>query len=54
MCASAGNGVLELVEKRKIARKNKNFSESDNLRDIILEKGFAVKDEGDGFILEKK
>ena len=36
--------ILKLVEERKTARDNKNWSESDRLRDIIKEKGYLVED----------
>ena len=40
--------VLKLVEERKQARKEKNWAESDRLRDLIKEKGYEVKDTKDG------
>ena len=40
--------VLELVEQRKQARVDKNWTESDRLRDLIKEKGYSVKDTKDG------
>ena len=40
--------ILELVEQRKKARKEKNWAESDRLRDLIVEKGYSVKDTKDG------
>ena len=40
--------VLELVELRKQARTNKNWTESDRLRDLIKEKGYSVKDTKEG------
>ncbi len=36
--------ILKLVEERKMARDNKNWGESDRLRDIIKEKGYLVED----------
>ena len=36
--------ILELVEKRKEARKNKDWNESDRLRDEIQAKGYQIKD----------
>jgi len=45
--------VLELVEKRKQARLEKNWALSDELRDIIKEKGYIVKDSKEGSTLEK-
>ena len=40
--------ILELVEQRKKAREEKNWAESDRLRDLISEKGYSVKDTKDG------
>ena len=40
--------ILELVEQRKKAREEKNWAESDRLRDLISEKGYAVKDTKEG------
>ena len=45
--------VLELLEQRNIARQNKDWSESDRLRDLIKEKGYMLKDSKDGTTLEK-
>lgn len=46
--------IIELVEQRKIARENKDWNKSDELRDIILEKGYIVKDTKDGMEVIKK
>jgi len=46
--------VLALVKEREIARKRKDFGRSDEIRDLILEKGFVVRDSGEKMILEKK
>lgn len=46
--------ILELVEKRKIARDEKNWEESDKLRDLIIENGYIIKDTKDGMEIEKK
>ena len=43
--------ILDLVEKRKQARQEKNWEESDRLRDLIKEKGYEVKDTKDGMEL---
>ena len=40
--------ILELVEQRKKARQEKNWAESDRLRDLISEKGYVVKDTKEG------
>ena len=46
--------ILNLVEERKQARSDKNWSESDRLRDLIAEKGYIVKDTKDGTEVLKK
>lgn len=45
--------VLELVKSRNEARANKNWAESDRIRDILIEMGYTVKDSIDGTIVEK-
>ena len=45
--------VLELVEERKKAREEKNWSLSDELRDKIKDKGYIVKDTKEGMTIEK-
>ncbi len=40
--------VKRLIEKREKARKQKNWAESDSLRNIIREYGFSVTDTPDG------
>ncbi|MBR9702113.1 cysteinyl-tRNA synthetase, partial [Candidatus Pacearchaeota archaeon] len=44
---------IKLAKERDVARKEKDFARSDELRDLILEKGFVVRDGKDGFVLEK-
>ncbi len=46
--------VISLAEERLIARKNKDWAKSDELRDKISALGFVVKDSKDGYALEKK
>lgn len=46
--------ILDLVEERKQARSDKNWSESDRLRNLIAEKGYIVKDTKDGTEVLKK
>ena len=43
----------KLVEERNEARKNKNWAESDRIRDILMAKGYTVKDGKEGTIIEK-
>ena len=45
--------IVELVEKRKQARENKNWALSDEIRDTLKEKGYVVKDSKDGMTIEK-
>jgi len=41
--------IVELAEKRKLARENKDFKTADSLRDKLKEKGYEIKDEGDEY-----
>lgn len=45
--------IVELINLRKEARQNKNWIESDRLRDEIISKGYTVKDTKDAMIVEK-
>ena len=45
--------VKKLLEQRNIARQEKNWALSDELRDKIKELGYNVKDSKDGAKLEK-
>jgi cysteinyl-tRNA synthetase len=45
--------IMELAEKRKEAKKNKNFQESDRLRGEIKDHGFLVEDTPQGFRVTK-
>ena len=44
--------ILNLIEQRKQARKEKNWLESDRIRDELKEKGYIVKDTKDGMSVE--
>ena len=46
--------ILSLIEERKIARENRNWEESDRLRDLINSKGYNIKDTKDGVEVTKK
>ena len=46
--------IKELLEQRKIARENKDWAKSDELRDLIAQKGYIVKDTKQGQTVEKK
>lgn len=45
--------ILELIEQRKLARENKNWEKSDELRNLIQEKGYNIKDSKEGMTIEK-
>lgn len=45
--------IKNLVDERNKARANKNWAESDRLRDEIISKGYSVKDSKEGTIAEK-
>lgn len=44
--------LMQLIEERKEARANKNWARSDELRDLLKEKGVLVKDTKEGQIWE--
>ena len=46
--------VIDLAEERKIARSNKDYAKSDELRDKIASLGYAIKDSASGYELTKK
>lgn len=46
--------ITALAEERFMARKNKDWKKSDELRDELSAKGYIVKDAKDGYSLEKK
>ena len=45
--------ILDLCDQRDIARKEKRWDDSDYIRNQILNLGWAVKDEKDGYKLRK-
>ena len=45
--------ILELVEQRKLARQERDYAKSDEIRDALKEKGYEVKDTKDGMTVEK-
>ena len=46
--------ILNLIEERKLARENKNWEESDRLRDLINSKGYNIKDTKEGTEVSKR
>ncbi len=45
--------IIKMAEEREKARNEKRFSESDHLRDIILSRGYNIKDTKDGYEVHK-
>ena len=45
--------ILELVQKRKEARKNKDFALADSIRDEITAKGYIVEETRQGTNIKK-
>ncbi len=52
--SSIPSEILAIADERKIARVNKDWAKSDELRDKLLSLGYIVKDSKDGYTLEKK
>ncbi len=46
--------INNLVNLRNEARSSKNWTESDRIRDLLIEKGYSVKDSKEGTIVEKQ
>ncbi len=46
--------IINIANERKKARDEKNWEKSDKLRNLILEKGFLIKDTKEGFEIVKK
>jgi cysteinyl-tRNA synthetase len=40
--------LMKLLDERELARKNKDFKKSDELRDKLLEEGVEIKDGSNG------
>ena len=45
--------IIDLAEQRKQARLEKNWEESDRLRDLIQSKGYIIKDNKEGYEISK-
>lgn len=45
--------IIELLNKRKVARSSKDFETSDKIRNQILELGYEIKDNGDEQVVTK-
>ena len=46
--------IKDLAEQRLVARQQKNWAESDRIRDLIAEQGYVIKDTKEGYTLEVK
>ena len=45
--------VLEKIEQRKSAKKEKNYAKADEIRNELLARGIVIKDTKDGVVWEK-
>jgi cysteinyl-tRNA synthetase len=45
--------IKRLAQERDEARKNKDFQKSDQLRDLLQEKGYVIEDTPDGYKIKK-
>ncbi|MEI3396100.1 MAG: hypothetical protein V8R82_10625 [Clostridia bacterium] len=43
-----------MIDKRRIARENKEWNKSDELRDLINQKGYDIKDTKQGTEVKKR
>jgi len=43
--------IQRLAQKRDEARKNKDFKESDKIREELLNKGYEIRDKQEGYII---
>ncbi len=46
--------VLKLIEERNLAKSNKNYAKSDEIRNTLLNMGIIIKDTKEGTIIEKR
>ncbi len=45
--------IIKIAEERELARKNKDWKKSDELRDKIISLGYEIKDSSDGYKISK-
>lgn len=45
--------IQDLINEREVARKNKDFAKSDEIRDLINKNGFVIEDSGDSYKISK-
>jgi cysteinyl-tRNA synthetase len=48
---SVPDQITALAEERQVARANKDFARSDELREQILQSGWLIKDTSEGYVL---
>ncbi len=53
-CEEIPQEISQLVEERRIARENRDYQESDRLRDTIVSAGYSIEDNSDGTTFVKK
>ena len=46
--------IEAIAQERLVARQNKDWAKSDELRDLLAQKGYEIKDSKDGYTLSKK
>lgn len=46
--------IEAIAQERLVARQNKDWAKSDELRDLLAQKGYEIKDSKDGYTLTKK
>ena len=46
--------IKAIAEERFLARQNKDWAKSDELREVLSQKGYEIKDAKDGYTLSKK
>lgn len=46
--------IMQIIEERKIARENKDWNKSDELRDKLVNLGYTVKDTPNGMLVSRK
>ena len=46
--------IEALIEERQEARRNRNFARSDEIRDLLSEKGIVLEDTKDGVRWKRK
>ena len=46
--------LLNLIKEREISRENKDYKRSDEIRDLLLEKGIIIKDSPKGTVWHRK